>query len=900
MSCPSRKSFSQTFGGALSALIIAVATFGIPGTADAQDAVPAWKPTVAPAPAKSAPAKKPAAAKVEPAEAQPAPVAQATETKPAETQPAETAPAQPQTPAAPAAGAAPAAAPAAEALPAIDGAPAAETAQQPAPAAAAPMPPPQPILSPEVNATITNVVGTMEGAEKSLTAISGVDTDLGRLRDSIDGVISTTTQTADGLRPRLADTQNQLNRLGPAPEKDAPPEAPTAAAERARLGAELSEISGAIKTLEITWWRARQAIDKITELRLQLFVRNLTERMSSPLFPSLWTNIANAWPSVSWRVNYNVADWTASVQRQFGPFSLIIGSAVLMYVLLKALAHFLTRYRPHAAGFAPSFFERAASAAWIAPVRALPGIATALFMYFALERIGLLYYPTAAPTGSALLQSVLIFTAVAALLESVFAPGQPERRLVAFSNRAARRITRLLKMLAAIYAADLFFSAVSQILYFPLSISVIQSLIASVAFALVLIGLLLTPFEQYEQGGLRAVPRDHPRWLKYPLWVAAITIIVLCLLGYVALGRFLSQQLMMTGVIALVATLLYLAIRAFTREGTNGRTSVSIFLEEQLGVDADRRRQLGWLIETVLTAGLALVALPLMMLQWGFAGADIRDWIKSLLFGFEIGQMRISLVRIVVGVALFVGLLFATRLIQRRLRDTVLRPPRMDPGIANSIYTSVGYAGTILAAIVAISYAGFDITNLAIVAGALSVGIGFGLQSIVNNFVSGLILLIERPVKVGDWIVVGSEQGTVKNISVRSTEVETFDRASLIVPNSELITGRVLNWTHRNALGRVVLKFTAGPDADPRHVIEVLTRCANAHKDILREPEPLAVFEGYTATTTEFSLRVLLPDIKRGMRVQSDLRIAVFEALRYHGVEAPQELSATPPLAHTS
>lgn len=900
----SKKSFAQHVGNTIGVLVLAASMFGQPRIALAQEAGPAWQPTVAPtatAPAKPAPAKKAAPTKVETPHPQPAPVAQAAETQPAEPRaqtptatPAAAAPASP-----PADNAAPSDAPAPDAAASDADVPAAEPAPpQPAPVAAAP--PPQPVLPPEVNATITNVVGSMEGAEKALTAIRGVDTDLGRLRDDIDNVISTTTQTADGLRPRLTDIQSQLNRLGPAPEKDAPAEAQTAAAERARLGAEQSEISGAIKTLEITWWRARQAIDKITELRLELFVRSLTERMSSPLFPSLWTNIANAWPSVSWRVNYNVSDWTAAVKRQIGPFSLIIGSALLMYILLKGLAHVLTRYRPHAAGFAPSFFERAASAAWIAPVKALPGVATALGTYAALDYIGLLYYPTAAPAGLALLQSVLIFTAVAALLEAVFAPEQPERRLVAFSNRAARRITRLLKALAAIYAADLFFTAISQILYFPLSISVIQSLIASVAFALVLIGMLLTPFEEYEQGGLRAVPRDHPRWLKYPLWVAAIAIIALCLLGYVALGRFLSQQLMMTGVIALVATLLYLAIRAFTREGTNGRTSVSLFLEEQLGVDADRRRQLGWLVETILTAGLVLIALPMMMLQWGFAGADIRDWFKSLLFGFEIGQIRISLVRIMVGVALFIALLFATRLIQRRLRDTVLMPPRMDPGIANSIYTSVGYAGTILAAIVAISYAGFDITNLAIVAGALSVGIGFGLQSIVNNFVSGLILLIERPVKVGDWIVVGNEQGTVKNISVRSTEVETFDRASLIVPNSELITGRVLNWTHRNALGRVVLKFTAGADADPRHVIDVLTKCANAHKDILREPEPLAVFEGYTSTTTEFSLRVLLPDIKRGMRVQSDLRIAVFEALRAHGVEAPQAIATTPQLAHTT
>jgi potassium efflux system protein len=761
-------------------------------------------------------------------------------------------------------------------------------------------PPPAAVLPPEVNDTISKVVGTMEGAEKTLTAITSVDTDLGRLRDEIDSVIAKTTQTADGLRPRLADVQSQINRLGPVPGKDDPPEAPSAAAERARLAAESSELSGAIKTLEITWWRARQAIDKITELRLQLFVRSLTERMSSPLFPALWANIANAWPAVSWRLNYNVSDWTTAVQRQAGTTTLIMCAALLLYGLLKLGAHFLTHYRPHRSGFEPTFFERAASAAWIAPVRALPGIATALFTYAALDYIGLLYYPTAAPAGAALLRAILIFIAVGALLDAVFAPGQSERRLVSLSNRAARRISLLLKTLAAIYAADLFFSAAGQILYFPLSISVVQSLIASIGFASVLVGLLLTPFERFDEGNVRAVPRDYPRWLKVPLWIAAGGIILACLFGYVALGRFLAQQIMMTGVIALVATLLYLAIRAFTRESSNGRTWISLFFEEQLGLDADRRRQLGWLTESVLTVGLALVALPLMMLQWGFAGADIRDWIKSLLFGFEIGQFKISLVRIIVGIVLFVLLLFATRLLQSRLRETVLQPPRMDPGIANSIYTAVGYAGTILAAMVAISYAGFDITNLAIVAGALSVGIGFGLQSIVNNFVSGLILLIERPVKVGDWIVVGSEQGTVKNISVRSTEVETFDRASLIVPNSELITGRVLNWTHRNALGRVVLKFTAGPDANPRQVIDVLTKCAINHPDILREPEPLAVFEGYTATATEYSLRVLLPDIKRGLRVQSDLRIAVFEALRSSGVEAPETEPSTPPLAHVT
>jgi len=735
-------------------------------------------------------------------------------------------------------------------------------------------------LPPEVHSTIDNVVGVMDGAEKALTAISSVDTDLGQLRDKIDGVISTTTQTADGLRPSLEHIQRQIDKLGPPPAAGAQPESPSVATERARLAAQSTEISGAIKTLQVTWWRARQAIDKITNLRLSLFVRSLTQRMVSPLFPEFWEDLARGAPSVSWRLEYNAKDWWSSINRQKMNVAAVLAGAFVLYLLLKTVVLAAIRYRAAPDAVPPTFFERAASASWIAPARAVAGVATAFMLYAGFDYLGLLYYPTAAPAGVALLRSALIFIAVSALISAVFAPTRPERRLVLLSNRSARRISRLLKILALIYSADLFLSAFGQILYFPLSISVVQSLFTSIAFAVVLIGLLLTPFESNARDPMKPVGRNDPAWLKIPLWMAAGAIILSCLLGYVAFGRFLAQQMVMTGVVGLVATLLYLAIRAYTRGNTTTRGHISLLLEEQMGFDATRRKQLGWLTETVLTLCVAFVAIPVLLLQWGFSGPDIRDWVKSLLFGFEIGQFRISLVRILIGVGIFVGLLFVTRLIQRRLRENILIQPRMDPGIANSIDTTVGYAGTGLAAIIAISYAGFDITNLAIVAGALSVGIGFGLQSIVNNFVSGLILLIERPIKVGDWVVVGSEQGTVKRISVRSTEIETFDRASLIVPNSELVTGRVLNWTHRNALGRVVLKFSAGPDADPRRMLAVLNDCANRHPDILREPAPLAVFEGSTPTTTEYSLRVLLPDITHGLRVQSDLRVAIYEALR--------------------
>ncbi len=754
----------------------------------------------------------------------------------------------------------------------------------PAPAAAAPPvapspAPPQPAsVPPELDAKITNLAATVENAEKSLSRMKEVDDDIGDLRNDVERVIARSTETADDLRPRFDDIRRQIEKLGPPPAKDQPPESAAVAAERARLTNEAAALDGAIKTLEVTWVRARQTIDRITDLRLQMFTRSLMERRSSPLFPGLWIDVIKDTPQVSRLVSYIGSDWYASATRRGPPVLALLAAAFILYFGGRALVWRLTSHRNVKEQL--SFFDRAATASWVAPVRALPAIAAALLTYTSFDAMGLLYYPSAR-IGEAVLRAVLMFSIVAALISTVLAPSEPSLRLVDFSDRTAKRINRLLLSMAAIYSADLALTSLSRVLYLPLSISVVQSLIASLAFAGLLIGILLTPFER-TAAAAKAVEtsRETPRWLKYPLWVAAVCIIVAALTGYVALARFAAQQLVMTGVVALVATLLFLAIRAFTREPNEVAHPVGQMLEARFGLDGPRRQQLARLTEAALTLSLAILALPVLMLQWGFSGADIRDWLKAALFGFEIGSFKISLARILIGIVLFTALLFVTRLFQRWLRDAILIQPRVDGGVANSIDTAFGYAGTILAALIAISYAGLDITNLAIVAGALSVGIGLGLQSIVNNFVSGLILLVERPIKVGDWIVVGNEQGTVRSISVRSTEIETFDKASLIVPNSELITGRVLNWTHRNSIGRVVLKFNIAPTGSPAEVCALLEQIARANIDVLSHPKPAVSFDGFNAKELQFTLSVHVGDISNGSAVATALRTAAFERFR--------------------
>jgi small-conductance mechanosensitive channel len=245
------------------------------------------------------------------------------------------------------------------------------------------------------------------------------------------------------------------------------------------------------------------------------------------------------------------------------------------------------------------------------------------------------------------------------------------------------------------------------------------------------------------------------------------------------------------------------------------------------------------------------------------------------------------------------ALLFAagftvTRVIQRWLDNTFLPATDLDAGLRNSIRTAAGYVGIITAGVIAFTYLGLSLERLTIVAGALSVGIGFGLQSIVNNFISGLILLWERPIRVGDLVVVGDAEGYVRRINVRSTEIQTFDRATLIVPNSNLISGVVRNRVRNDRVGRVLVSIPVPRATDPDQVAEIMRRAALAHREVMSEPSPRVLFKKVTENTIDFDLVCFVDDIDAAGRVSSDLYFEIFRSLRKAGVGVPPPPSPPP------
>jgi small-conductance mechanosensitive channel len=269
----------------------------------------------------------------------------------------------------------------------------------------------------------------------------------------------------------------------------------------------------------------------------------------------------------------------------------------------------------------------------------------------------------------------------------------------------------------------------------------------------------------------------------------------------------------------------------------------------------------------------------LAIAPWGVESGDILASVRAALFGFRIGDVTISFSAVVAAATVFGIGIFLTRSTQRWLDEKLLPRTDLDSGLRNSIRTALGYAGVVVAGALAISSLGLSLDRIAIIAGALSVGIGFGLQSIVNNFVSGLILLWERPIRVGDLIDVGGDQGIVRRINVRSTEVETFDRATVIMPNSNLVSGVVKNRVHSDRTGRVLIALNVPRSSDPDAVAAMLAETAAAHGEVMRKPPPIVNFKKIGDAALEFELVCCVFDVDDQARVASDLHFDIFRKL---------------------
>ncbi len=677
-------------------------------------------------------------------------------------------------------------------------------------------------------------------------------------------------------KDRVATLKAQIDALGAAPDTSAGETEPEdIAARRQALTKQLKEAEAPQIRAQEAYKRANGIIAAIDDRVRTRQTEALLERVPAPINPANWPAAAQAVIDVADTVRGEIAAAHASEEQRHeilrrAPVTLGLVAAALLLLArgrgwMTLLTDLVQSRRGHgrmAVGFLVSVTQV------LVPVGGIVLLTAAI-----------LSLRLAGHDGTALLQGVtrIVVTVYGALwlANRVFPLDPTLPTLFGFDDATKRGLRRTVILIGT-------FSGLSHFTDALTGLDAVEPP-AGAVITLPVIALLAYGYWRLSRQLRRAVRAAAPGeeapgfalLLAGLLWralaVAAVVGLLASVAGYAALARAIVMP---------TATTLWL---------------VGVFIALQWpirdlyawAIGSEIEKASDGLVPVLVNFALLIGAMPLLALVWGMRPEQLSEIFARFAEGVTLGGVRLTPSVVITVVAVFALGFGLTRFIQSALKSTVLPRTRLDAGSRNAVSSFVGYVGIGLAALFAITSAGIDLTALAYVFGALSLGIGFGLQNIVQNFVAGIILLIERPIGEGDWIEVGGQMGIVKRISVRSTTIETFDKQDVIVPNADFISGTVTNWTRGSAVGRAIVEVGVAYGTDTRRVEEILMEIAHEHPVVAHYPEPGVDFMGFGASSLDFRIRMILRDVNRLVEVQSEVRHRIAERFAEEGIEIP-------------
>lgn len=726
------------------------------------------------------------------------------------------------------------------------------------------------------------------------------ESEVGDLRDRLTEIEREARSARLEIESQIAPLVSQLQTLGAAPAEGAPPEAPDITQQRESLNTQIAALQAQVTQTELVVNQAKVLDDGLSAYTRERSLEEVVELYPFPLSPhTLRVAVPEFFRHLAELANSPVEWWrtvpSSTAADRFGFVAILL--VVLSIAIGWALRYCLLRWFGRDSAIEnPTYTRRLVGAV---SQGLADGIVPALIF------IGIAYrvrQDSAVITG--LLADVVfsicigltLFVLTWALSRAALAPDLPNWRLENIPKDNARAISYWMTLLAAVFAIDLFFLESMANLAISSEFESIYLLVTNSIEAALVVILVRGRLWQRDDDDipLHDDEQDEPEdagggdrsnfWLGARVLIALIAVAAIgaSLVGYAALGSYLIKTLLASGVLCGGLFLLRGLIRELI-----GMALRSEFVQQSLMMRYPSRKLLKFwlraLLDLVIFAGGLFLILPL----WGVPLRDLWSWANGVMDGVRIGDITISFGDVLAGIIIFTLTIVLTRVVQRVLSQRVLPQTTLDSGVQHSLSAGFGYIGIVVAIALGISAIGLNLDNLALIAGALSVGIGFGLQNIVSNFVSGLILLIERPVKVGDWIIAGGHEGYVKRINVRATELETFQRASVIIPNSELLSASVINWTHKSKLGRFEVPVGVAYGSDVDQVMALLDECVRANTQVLKWPEPFVVFLDFGDSSLDFEARGFISDIEYVITVKSDLRVAIYKTLMEHGIEIP-------------
>ncbi|MVT29131.1 DUF3772 domain-containing protein [Acidovorax citrulli] len=715
----------------------------------------------------------------------------------------------------------------------------------------------------------------------------------------------------------LADLDSRLAGLGPAPEKGAPADSPDVVQQRSALAKQRATVDADLKLARLIAVDAEQLGADLLRQRRQQFQAELTARADSPLGAAFWRNLRAAWPTDTERLSVLAIEARQAAQRALEPerrrtfLVSLLGALLLLVVGNWAGERLLVRIAPAklpagrlrrsllaSASVLANVIFTGTAAQWL-----LSGLDAGDNLGERLDGLG----HTA--VGLAVFAAFVI-----GLGHALLSRKRSSWRLPSLPDDLARRLSPYPWWIAIIAALGGMVTEINA----AVGASLAAEITAQACFALLVAAVVAASVRQLnaplpvpaqepaageDAAPAPAAPPARPLWVGLLVacaGIASLAVLLLVAFGYIALAGALARQMVWSGVAFATAYLLYQLVDDLCDAMLSSRSGFGRRLHTGMGIDPGLLDQAAVVLSGALRVVLFFYLVIALLAPFGTGPDELFRRGSAMDQGLNLGNFALAPQALLTALGVVVAGFIGIRVIKRWLSDRYFPSTTLEPGMRSSITTLLGYFGGVMVIAAALAALGISVERIAWVASALSVGIGFGLQAIVQNFISGLILLAERPVKVGDWVKLGDTEGDIRRINVRATEIQLGDHSTVIVPNSEFITKTVRNMTWGGSQGRVLLRLPAPLDTDAQRMRALILDAFKAHESILESPGPSVTLEDIVSGTLTFLAIGYVSNPRNAGGVKSDLLFPSSNRCAPQAWRSPPATTAVAPLSATA
>ncbi|WP_016969198.1 DUF3772 domain-containing protein [Pseudomonas tolaasii] len=705
-----------------------------------------------------------------------------------------------------------------------------------------------------------------------------------QVQKQADRLIALRTSDIDRL-------DNQLKVLGPAQ----PNEILSAAKQREKLSTQKDILLGEESQLIRLSQSSRELATQIVNLRSSLFRYQISNRSASPLSPAFWSTLIRPTEDDLERLNNLNQEILTAFETALAPgkrklfISTLIVAALIWLAGRRLLERGLIWSVIH---WIPEGRLRRSTLALMTALATILTLNASISLVFWGLSISVPLRPDVLSLMSQWMSVGIFCSFVVGLGRAILMLSHSSWRLLSLPDQIATALGPFPAILALALMFTIGEERINSVIASSLALTVAANGVTALTTSLIFF-LALLRYHRTRRRFELELPEGITSLLPFALGGLLAVIVLSLLSGYLSLAYFLTVKLLWISVVAATAYLLIVFFRDLCETLLSPKQSAGMALSVILGMSPQHQAQAVTVLTGIGQTLLVLIAAIVAFMPSASSPGELLEGLTQLdVSSKSLDKFNILPQDLLSAAVLLVGGMFGVRILKRWLSERLLPETNMDVGMRTSMVTLVGYIGFVLLVIVVMSVLQINLTNLTWVVSALSVGIGFGLQAIVQNFISGLILLTERPVKVGDWVSLAGVEGDIRRINVRATEIQMSDRSTVIVPNSQFISQNVRNVTMDNALGVVGITLTLPLETNVILVRDMLLQVYAEHEAILNTPAPSVSFKDVTSNGLIISISGYVNSPRAVSGARSDLLFTILGQLRDLSIplSSPQNL----------